>query len=97
MPIGGVQLDTLRLTVAGALVAWPSDAVKVSIFSDMADVDFVYTPQFDPDRTITGRRISYFSPMLGRRAGEDAVLNAVRPDSWFGDDEVATRISISPL
>ena len=28
----------------------PSDAAKVSLFSEAANLDIVYTPQFDPDR-----------------------------------------------
>ncbi|MEJ2646961.1 MAG: hypothetical protein P8016_00975, partial [Sedimentisphaerales bacterium] len=39
----------------------PSDAAKVSLFSDAVNVDFVYTPKFDPDRFITGKRISYYN------------------------------------
>ena len=36
----------------------PSDAAKLSIFNDLANLDIVYVPQFDPDRFITGRRVS---------------------------------------
>ena len=70
----------------------PSDALKISLFSDVVNVDLVYTPRFDPDRFIRGRRISYFSPMLGRRAGRDAVIRADIPNEWFDDSEWAVRI-----
>ena len=70
----------------------PSDAAKVSVFGDAANVDFVYTPQFDPDRYITGDRLSYWNANLGRRAGRDAIVHADRPDDWFEDDEYALRI-----
>jgi hypothetical protein len=36
----------------------PSDAAKVSLFSEVANLDIVYTPRFDSDRYIDGRRIS---------------------------------------
>ncbi len=70
----------------------PSDAIKVSAFTDLFNVDFVYTPRFDPDRYITGRRLSYYNGTLGRRAGRDAVVRADIPDDWFEDDEFAARL-----
>ena len=69
----------------------PNDAVKVSLFSDLANLDLVYVPRFDADRFIDGRRISYTNPMLGRRAGRDAVIDPIDRDTWFRDDEFAAR------
>ena len=69
----------------------PSDAVKVSLFSDLANLDLVYTPRFDADRYIDGRYASYYNPLRGRRAGQDAIADAIRPDDWFDDDEFAAR------
>jgi hypothetical protein len=70
----------------------PSDAVKTSFYSEPANLDIVYTPRFDADRYIDGERLSYWNPMLGRRAGRDAPVDADKPDDWFDDDEVAWRI-----
>jgi hypothetical protein len=70
----------------------PSDAVKVSLFSDAANLDVVYTPRFDADRFLSGRRLSYFNPFLDRRAGRDAVIDPDTPDSCFRDDETALRL-----
>ncbi|MFP4053748.1 MAG: hypothetical protein ACLFV7_07790 [Phycisphaerae bacterium] len=70
----------------------PSDAAKFSIFTDVVNVDFVYTPQFDADRSVTGQRLSYWNSLLLRRAGEDAVIDADRPNRWFRDDEFALRV-----
>ena len=70
----------------------PSGAVKLAIYGDIANLDIVYTPQFDADRFIDGRRISYFS------AGDGAVVgrnNPVLTDSrsaWFSEDEIALRL-----
>ena len=44
--------------------------------------DFVYTPELDPDRFITGVRISYFDPSEGSLAGKNRII---RPD--YPDDE----------
>ena len=70
----------------------PSDAVKVSLFSDLANLDVVYTPQFDSDRFINGERISYWNSMLGRIAGQDAIIYVDKPDRWFRDSEIALRL-----
>ncbi len=70
----------------------PSDAVKVSLFSDFANLDIVYTPQFDTDRYITGDRISYWNSLLGRRAGQDAIIHTDKPNRWFRNDEIAVRV-----
>lgn len=70
----------------------PSDAAKASFFTDWANIDVVYTPQFDSDRYITGDRLSYWSSSLGRIAGQDDTLYVEKPDRWFHDDELAVRI-----
>jgi len=70
----------------------PSDAIKVSLFSDSANIDIVYTPQFDPDRFIDGEYVSYWNGNLARSAGRDAIVHTDRPDRWFQDDEVAVRV-----
>ncbi len=70
----------------------PSDAGKLSLFSDMANLDITYTPQFDPDRYITGEYVSYWNSNLGRLAGRDAIVHTDKPNDWFGDSEVAARL-----
>ena len=71
----------------------PSDAVKASFFSDVANLDVVYTPLFDPDRYIDGKRISFFNPRLDRMAGADDPFPVEKRDRWFADDEIAGRLS----
>ena len=70
----------------------PSDAAKISLFSDWANLDIVYAPQFDPDRFIAGERLSYWSSNLGRLAGRDAIVRTDRPNRWFRDSEIAARL-----
>ncbi len=70
----------------------PSDAIKASLFFPWANLDVLYVPRFDADRFIDGRRISYYSGILGRRAGRDAKIDPLRPDDWFADDEWAGRL-----
>jgi hypothetical protein len=70
----------------------PSDAIKTSFFHEMANLDIVYTPQFNSDRFISGRRVSYWNSNLGRQAGRDAIQHTDKPDDCFGDDEIAARL-----
>jgi len=70
----------------------PSDAAKVSLFTKLVNLDIVYTPQFDPDRYISGERISYWNPSLDRLAGRDAVIHTDKPNNWFSDSEIAARL-----
>lgn len=70
----------------------PSDAVKLSFFSDLINLDFVYTPEFDADRYIDGRRHSYFHSGMGQVVGRSQPVLVDDPDRWFSDDEVALRL-----
>jgi hypothetical protein len=70
----------------------PSDALKAGFFSDAVNLDVVYTPQFDPDRYITGERLSYWSGTMQQTAGQNAIVHADRPNRWFKDEELAARL-----
>jgi hypothetical protein len=70
----------------------PSDAAKVSLFADWANLDIIYTPRFDHDRFISGERISYWNGNLLRLAGQDAVVHTDKPNDWFRDSEIAARL-----
>lgn len=69
----------------------PSDAFKASIYTDTLDTDIVFTPRFDPDRFITGERLSYWNG--SRTAGRDSIIVAERPDNYIDDYELAVRFS----
>lgn len=68
----------------------PSDAVKVSLFTDLINLDVVYSPKFDPDRYITGEYISYWKQ--DQFAGQNHCVRAEIPHRWFRDDEIAVRL-----
>jgi hypothetical protein len=70
----------------------PSDAVKFGLFSDEANLEVVYTPQFDPDRYITGERLSYWNGPQQQIAGQNAVVSVQEPKGVFQEDEVAARL-----
>ena len=70
----------------------PSDAVKLAFYSELANLDVMYAPEFDADRFIDGRRLSYYAAALGRNAGRDAIVRPIHPDDVFSDDELALRL-----
>lgn len=70
----------------------PSGAVRLGLFNDWANIDFVYTPQFDPDRFINGDHASFYNPLRQGNAGKPNRMSADPPSTWFTDDEFALRI-----
>ncbi len=70
----------------------PSDAAKLSWFSDVVNIDLVYTPQFDPDRYITGEYVSHWNAALKKISGYDEDEIIYTPDDYFDDHEIAVRI-----
>ncbi|MCB9881093.1 MAG: hypothetical protein H6834_04825 [Planctomycetes bacterium] len=72
----------------------PSDAIKTSIWFDAdTGLELVTVPRFDADRYISGERVSFFNPALGRRSGENAAIRVDQPDHWIDDAELHARLS----
>lgn len=65
----------------------PSDALFLSFFPAIANIDVAYTPRFDADRHIDGERFSYWN---GQRLSGDR-LQTDPPERWFSDYEIAAR------
>lgn len=70
----------------------PSDALKTSFFTDIANLDVVYTPNFDADRFADGARISVFNPFRGTTGGRANVIGTDNRGKWFSEDEWAARL-----
>ncbi len=70
----------------------PSNAVRVTHYADIVNVDFVWTPVFEPDAYLTGERFSFFSPLAGGNVAPDPPLDAIEPDKDFGNGEFAVRL-----
>ncbi|PLX94540.1 MAG: hypothetical protein C0620_05795 [Desulfuromonas sp.] len=71
----------------------PSDAAMFSFYPNWANVDVIYVPRFDADRYISGERISYWNPLLSRRAGSEDDMRVDHRSAWFDEDEWHLRIS----
>ena len=70
----------------------PSDAFRLGFYSELVNINLIYTPRFDADRYIDGRRLSYFSPLAGEIVGQNGLLAVDRPDHSGEDDELAVRL-----
>jgi hypothetical protein len=64
----------------------PADAVRLGIFGLPADVDFVWSPTFTPDRVPTGGRLSFYAPPMVQAP-------TLRPGKDFENSEFALRMS----
>lgn len=69
----------------------PSDSLKTSIYTDLLNLDLVYTPKFSGDRFIDGRRLSYYNANSGTLAGRNDIIITDERDHYFVNDEVALR------
>ncbi len=71
----------------------PSDGIKISLFSDIANLDLIYTPLFGGSEYVKGERLSYFNPRAGRLVGRDMIMAEEERNRWFRDDEIAARLT----
>jgi hypothetical protein len=70
----------------------PSDAARLTWYTDAVNVDAVWSPQFEPDDYLTGERFSFFFPLAGRIVAPRPPLDAPVPDDGIGDGELAVRL-----
>ncbi len=70
----------------------PSDALKLSLFHSLANLDLICTPRFDADRYPDRRRLSSFDPLSQSIVGRETPLEDAQPNRWFQDNEFAARV-----
>lgn len=69
----------------------PSDAIKVSIFTEAASVDIVLTPVMEANNSITGTRFSFYDGLTGNLIGNEAGRDFVEPDETLDNMELSLR------
>ncbi len=69
----------------------PSDAVKVSVFTEAASFDIVLSPVMEANNSITGTRFSFYDGLSGALTGEAADRDFVEPDETLENMELALR------
>jgi hypothetical protein len=70
----------------------PGNALRITRYSAIVSMDFVWTPVFEPDVYLTGERFSFFSPFAGGNVAPQPPLTAVEPNKTFSNGEFALRL-----
>jgi len=70
----------------------PGNSIRLKRFSSVVNVDFVWTPEFEPDNYLTGERFSFFSPLAGGNVAPKPPLSAIEPGNSFSNGEFALRL-----
>ncbi len=73
----------------------PSNSMRLTFYADAFNLDLVWTPTFEPDRFITGERLSFFSPMAGGLVSAQSMggpVTAVDPARKIENGELAVRL-----
>jgi hypothetical protein len=73
----------------------PANALRLTFYSSLVNLDLVATPVFEPDRSITGERLSFFDPGTGTlesATSSGGELTASRPARELGNGELAARL-----
>ncbi len=70
----------------------PSDAVRLTWYSDAVNVDLVAMPLFNPDEYLTGERLSLFWPPAGEVIAPDPPLRGDEPSASLDNTEWAARL-----
>ena len=71
----------------------PSDAVNLSSFSNLGNIDFVWIPIFDADRYIDGRRLTLFNQAKQDFSGKEDALKVDRNKKYSDNSEYHLRVS----
>lgn len=70
----------------------PGDAIRLSHYAPLVNVDFSWTPVFEPDNYLNGKRFSYFSPLAGSNVAPDPPMSAIKPGKTFSNGEFNLRL-----
>ncbi len=70
----------------------PGDALRLTRYADSVNMDFSWTPVFEPNRYLTGERFSFYSPLAGGNIAPNPPLSALTPDKDFSNGEFALRL-----
>jgi len=70
----------------------PSDGIKVSLFSKLANLDLIALPLFEPNTIPKGDRLSFFDSFQGGIAGRRSDRHLIEPSRKFKNVEYAGRL-----
>lgn len=70
----------------------PADAIRVTTYTDVVNLDLVAMPRFNPDEFLTGERLSFFFPPAGTIVAPDPPIAANEPSTSLSNTEWAARL-----
>jgi len=70
----------------------PSDALKISLYPGIFNLDFIVIAPFTPNTIAKGDRLSFFDSFQGGISGIDSDRDLVEPSRQFVNNEYALRI-----
>jgi hypothetical protein len=70
----------------------PSDAIRLTQYNDLINIDVAIAPFFNPDEYLTGERLSFFWPPVGDIAAPDPPLIGREPSTRLDNTEYAARL-----
>ena len=70
----------------------PNDVLKLVINPSWIQINIIYAPQFDPDRFLDAKRISFFDANIQDYRGKNSTLPTNVPDDFFTEAEWYYRI-----
>lgn len=70
----------------------PANAIRMTSYTDVVNLDLVAMPLFDADEYLTGERLSFFSPAAGDIVAPNPPINADDPGTSLSNTEWAARL-----
>jgi hypothetical protein len=70
----------------------PGNALRFTRYGSRINIDFAWTPVFEPNVYLTGERFSFFSPLAGGNVAPIPPLSAAEPEKSFRNGEFALRL-----
>ncbi len=70
----------------------PSDALRILYFHDSFSLDLVLIPQFEPNKSIKGRRLSFYDGLKGSISGTESSPTFLKPKQTAENSEIALRL-----
>jgi hypothetical protein len=69
----------------------PQTAMRAEWYTDFGSFSLVAIPDFEPNMSPTGNRLSYYNPMMMAIVGSEGYIHPVEPGNDFDNVEVAFR------
>ncbi len=70
----------------------PSNAIRLWYFRDSISFDLVIIPQFEPNKSISGRRLSFYDGLTDKIIGFESTRKLIKPAKTVNNAELSLRL-----